>query len=244
MQPVQFLSNSPQIDNIVKGLTLTKSLYVSSLLYGEEHTGKRTLIKSLFPNTIYVDASNPDELYNALENNEELIIYNFEKLRHFENLNFENRRIVAIANHIENSHKIKQRFAFIYSMPALSEREDLDLLIEFFQNETKQALMIDYPIELDTKALDLTQNIKSLRASLYRQLIYRTLDSQDIQEIVENYLLENLEGNNAYREHLELYEKPLIKAGLAKYKSQLKLSNILGLNRNTLRKKIQEHGLD
>ena len=244
MKPVQFLSNSPQIDNIVKGLTLTKSLFVSSLLVGEKHIGKKTLIKSLFPNSIYIDALNYEELEIALENNSELIIYNFEKLLDFEQLNFENKRIIAIANRIDNTDKIEKKFAFIYKMPKLQEREDLDLLIEFFQSQIQKELILDYPIDLNLTELDLSENIKSLKASLYKQLIHKTLNSEEIKKIIENYLYEHLEGNNAYREHLSLYEKPLLVAGLKKFKSQLKLSSVLGLNRNTLRKKIQEHGLD
>ncbi|TNF45412.1 MAG: Fis family transcriptional regulator, partial [Epsilonproteobacteria bacterium] len=46
------------------------------------------------------------------------------------------------------------------------------------------------------------------------------------------------------REHLGLYEKPLIEAGLKKFGSQLQLSQVLGINRNTLRKKIHEHNID
>ena len=244
MKPVQFLSNSAQIDNIIKGLTLTKSLFVSSLLHGEAFTGKKTLIKSLFPQSIYIDANNKTELELALENSNELIIYNFEKLINFENINFENRRIIAIANHIENTSKIEKKFAFIYKMPSLNEREDLNLLIEFFQDKTQKELMLDYPIELNIETLDLSKNIKSLKASLYKQLLYKTINQEDIKEILYNYLFENMEGNNAYREFLGLYEEPLIEAGLKKYKSQLKLAQVLGLNRNTLRKKIQEHGLD
>jgi len=244
MKPVQFLSNSPQIDSIIKGLTLTKSLFVSSLLVGEENIGKKTLIKSLFPNSLYVDARNYEELEIALENNSELIIYNFEKLLDFEQLNFENKRIIAIANRIDNTKKIEKKFAFIYKMPNLQEREDLELIIEFFQSQIQKELLLDYPIKLNTTELDLTKNIKTLKASLYRQLIHQTLNSEEIKKIIENYLYEHLEGNNAYREHLSLYEEPLLIAGLKKFKSQLKLSSVLGLNRNTLRKKIQEHGLD
>jgi len=244
MKPVQFLSNSPQIDNIVKGITLTKSLFISFLLVGEKHIGKKTLIKSLFPNSIYINAHHHEELEIALENNSELIIYNFEKLLNFEHLNFENKRIIAITNHIHNTEKIEKKFAFIYRMPNLQEREDLDLLIEFFQSQIQKELMLDYPIELDTTQLDFSENIKSLKASLYKQLIHKTITNDEIKKILENYLYENLEGNNAYRENLYLYEEPLLIAGLKKFKSQLKLSAILGLNRNTLRKKIQEHGLD
>jgi DNA-binding protein Fis len=244
MEPVQFLSNSPQIDNIVKGFTLTKSLFVSSLLVGEAHTGKKTLIQTLFPNSIYIDASNSEELTSALENHDEIIIYNFEKIIDLDSLNFENKRIIAIANHIENTAKIEKKFAFIYHMPTLEEREDIELLIEHFQAKIQEELMLDNKIIIDKKKLNFSKNIHSLKASIYKQLMNRTLTSEEIESILFEYLLEHMDGNNAYREHLYLYEKPLIEAGLQKYKSQLKLSNILGLNRNTLRKKIQEHGLD
>ncbi len=244
MKPVQFLSNSPQIDNIVKGFTLTKSLFVSSLLVGEEYTGKKSLVQTIFPNSIYIDAKNREELFSALESQDEIIIYNFEKILDLDSLNFENKRIIAIANHIENTAKIEKKFAFIYQMPTLEEREDKELIINHFQSEIQKELMIENKVTLDFQKLDLSQNIRSLKASIYKQLMNRTLSSEEIESILFEYLLENIDGNNAYREHLYLYEKPLIEAGLKKYKSQLKLSSILGLNRNTLRKKIQEHGLD
>jgi DNA-binding protein Fis len=244
MKPVQFLSNSPQIDNIIKGFTLTKSLFVSSLLIGKAHTGKKTLIQTLFPNSIYIDATNKEELLSALESHDEIIIYNFEKIIDLDSLNFENKRIIAIANHIENTVKIEKKFAFIYQMPTLKEREDLDLIIEHFQKKIQKELMLESDIVIDKEKLNLSENIHSLKASIYKQLMNRTLTSEEIESILFEYLLEHIDGNNAYREHLYLYEKPLIEAGLQKYKSQLKLSNILGLNRNTLRKKIQEHGLD
>jgi DNA-binding protein Fis len=244
MKNVQFLSNSVQIDKISKGLSLTRSLFVSSLLIGEEHTGKKTFITMLFPNSIYVDASNEAELSTALDTNDELIIYNFEQIKNFDNLDFENKRILAIANTPKESTKYTQIFAFIYEMPKLTEREDLDLLINYFQEEIKHELMLDFEINLEKDKLDLNQNIKSLKASIYKQLIIKTFKKEDIKELLYNYLFEEMEGNNAYREHLVLYEEPLIQAGLAKYKSQLKLSGVLGLNRNTLRKKIQEYGLN
>jgi DNA-binding protein Fis len=62
----------------------------------------------------------------------------------------------------------------------------------------------------------------------------------DISAMLYDYLYTHFEGNDNYRKHLGLYEKPLIKAGLKKYGSQLQLAAALGINRNTLRKKIQE----
>ena len=245
MKPVQFLSNSAQIANIIKGLTLTKSLFVSSIVVGERYTGKKTLIKTLFPNTIYVDASNENELNRALESYNEIIIYNFETLNNIESLNFENKRIIAVANHVKNSDLIARRFAFIYHMPSLLERsEDIEMLTKHFCSHTKKELMIDSEIELDLEQIDLSENIKSLKASIYKQIITNSLTEEDIEQILYTYLYKQIDGNNAYREYLGIYEKPLIKAGLKKFKSQLKLSAILGLNRNTLRKKIHEYNFD
>jgi len=245
MKPVQFLSNSAQIANIIKGLTLTKSLFVSSILIGERYTGKKTLIKTLFPNTIYVDASNENELNRALESYDEVVIYNFETLNNIESLNFENKRIIAIANHVHNSALIARRFAFIYQMPSLLERsEDIEMLTTYFCSHTKKELMIDLEVELDLEHIDLSENIKSLKASIYKQIVTNSLTEEDIERILYTYLYKKIEGNNAYREHLGIYEKPLIQAGLKKFKSQLKLSAILGLNRNTLRKKIHEYDFD
>ncbi|HHD78921.1 MAG TPA: Fis family transcriptional regulator, partial [Epsilonproteobacteria bacterium] len=71
-----------------------------------------------------------------------------------------------------------------------------------------------------------------------------SMNSSEIEEVLYTYLLKHMGGNDAYREYLSLYEKPLIEAGLKKFGSQLQLSQVLGINRNTLRKKIHEHHID
>ncbi|MDD2400573.1 MAG: helix-turn-helix domain-containing protein, partial [Sulfurovum sp.] len=75
-------------------------------------------------------------------------------------------------------------------------------------------------------------------------VVYHSMKSEEIEKVLYAYLLEHLQGNNAYKEYLALYEKPLIKAGLQKFGSQLQLSQVLGINRNTLRKKIYEYRID
>lgn len=245
MKPVQFLSNSAQIDNIVKGLTISKSLFVSVIVTGEPHTGKKSLVKMLFPNSKFIDANNEEEMLKALDSYEEVIIYNFEVVSNPEALNFENKRVIAIANKITNSRAIEKKFAFIYHLPPLRERkEDVEMLMDYFSNSIKKELMLDSDIKLDYKDMDLSENIKSLKASIYKKLILNNLTAKDIENILFDYLYKEIDGNNAYREYLPLFERPLIEAGLSKYKSQLRLSAVLGLNRNTLRKKIYELGID
>jgi DNA-binding protein Fis len=118
------------------------------------------------------------------------------------------------------------------------------LVVSHFQGEIEKALMIEESTPIPHEKLDLSQNLKSLKASIYKELIVKTFDEEDIKALLYDYLFKTVEGNNAYREHLGLYEIPLIEAGLKKYKSQLKLANVLGLNRNTLRKKIQEYDIN
>jgi DNA-binding protein Fis len=245
MKPVQFLSNSAQIDNIIKGLTLSKSLFVSAILIGEPNTGKKTLVKTLFPKQRFIDGKDIKELTRALDNSEEVIIYNFEEIDNIDSLNFENKRVIAIANRVKNSSLIERKFAFIYNMPPLSERvEDIEPLIDYFIKDIKKELMIEGKVKLSYKDVNLDDNLKSLKASIYKKLMLNNLKKTDIEQILFDYLYREIDGNNAYREQLPLFEKPLIEAGLKKFKSQLRLSSVLGLNRNTLRKKIYELGIN
>ena len=104
--------------------------------------------------------------------------------------------------------------------------------------------MIDNSVTLSSRDVDLNENIKSLKSSIYRKLILNSLTRDDIENILFEYLYKSINGNNAYRENLSLFEKPLIKAGLKKFKSQLRLSSVLGINRSTLRKKIYEYSIN
>jgi len=245
MKPVQFLSNSPQIEQITRGLTLTRSLLVSSILIGEPYTGKKSLVESIFPKSTFVDGNHNEELQQALQKHEEIIIYNFEAISDISRYDLTHKRIIAIANNLHNSTIIEEKFAFIYHMPPLRQRpEDIELLSTHFCNLIREELMITAECQIDTAQLDLSENIKSLKASLYRQLVTADLSRDELEKLIYTYLYPKLQGNNAYREHLGLFERPLIRAGLEKYRSQLQLSSVLGLNRNTLRKKIHEHHLD
>jgi len=241
-----FFTTSDKIQHIIKGFNLTKTLFVSSIIIGEAHTGKKTLACYLFPNAPLVSGANQEEVKLALETYDELIISDFEKLSNQSALDFSNKRIIATANYIGNAGLIDDLFAFIYTMPSLQERpDDVIFLRDTFVKEAQSTLMLqDNDTLLDTIPLNLTTNSKSLKKSIYHHLMKQSMNIDDIKEILYDYLFTHFEGNDNYREHLGLYEIPLIKAGLKKYGSQLQLSQALGINRNTLRKKIHEHHID
>ncbi len=240
-----FYTDSEQVRHIIKGLNLTKTLLVSSIIIGEPNTGKKTLASYLFPDAPSVSGEDQDAVETLMEESDELIITDFEKLKNMERLDFDNKRIIATANYIGNQHTIDSLFAFIYHLPSLKERpEDTQFLKQKFLKRACDDLMIDEEIDIDEIPVNLSHNSRTLKRSVYQYLTTRYMGKETIQQAVYHYLMENLGGNNGYKEHLNLYEVPLIKAGLAKFKSQLQLSQVLGINRNTLRKKIHEHDID
>jgi len=242
----QFFTKSDQVQNIIKGFNLTKTLFVSSIIIGEEHIGKKLLARYLFPNAHVVSGEDQEAVVLALKEHDELIITDFEKLSNQESLDLDNKRIIATANYIGNQNIIDDLFAFIYTLPSLKERpEDTQYIKELYIKEASSNLMLDaQDFSSANIPTNLVQNSKSLKSSIYKYLMTHSMDTKDIQASVYHYILEKLDGNNGYKEYLSLYEKPLIEAGLKKYGSQLQLSQILGINRNTLRKKIHEHGID
>ncbi len=241
-----FFTKSTPIQDIIKSFNLTKTLFVSSILIGESHIGKKSLIRSIFPKTPLVSGKNQEEVILALESYDELIITDFEKLSNQNNLDFSNKRIIATANYLGNITLINDLFSFIYTMPTLNERpKDIIFLRDLFLKDAEETLMIENnKIDLDSLSLDLSSNSKSLKKSIYMHLAKYSMDIDDIQDILYSYLYKHLEGQDGYKKHLGLYEKPLIEAGLKKYGSQLQLAQTLGINRNTLRKKIHEHNID
>jgi len=241
----QFFTNSEQVQNIIKGFNLTKTLFVSSIIIGEPNIGKKSLARYLFPDTPLVSGKDQEKVESLLQEVDELIITDFEKLSNQESLNLDNKRIIATANYMGNQQTIDNLFAFIYTLPSLKERpDDTNYMRDMFINEAESTLMLqENSVSISDIPINLSDNSKTLKKTIYTYLMKHSMDDKDIQEAVYHYILQNLSGNNGYKEHLALYEKPLIEAGLKKHGSQLQLSQVLGINRNTLRKKIHEHNI-
>jgi len=238
-----FFTASETIQDIIKSFNLSKTLFVSSIIIGEAHIGKKTLAQYLFPHAIMVSGDNQDAVALALAEHDEVIISDFELLDKQQCLDFSNKRIIATANYMGNPKVIDHLFAFIYTMPSLKERvEDTQYIKELFIKEAIEIFMLEKTlIQRQKIPTDLSQNSKSLKKSIFSYFGRESMEIEDIHTFLSQYFFTHLQGNNAYKDYLSLYEKPLIEAGLQKFGAQIKVAEVLGMNRNTLRKKIHAH---
>lgn len=244
-----FITENETVKEIIRGLSLSGSLYVSSIVIGEPYTGKKSMIKRLFPNIASIeitDNTDMGEIIEAIREHDELVIFNFHKISSPSKLDFGNKRIIATADKMPSGNIVDEKFAFIYYLPPLAQRpEDVKLYCKIFTEEAKRYLMCDEAdIEIEPNSVDISKNIKSLRADIFRRIFSQSLNQDDIMSLLENFFEDEELLMRGYRENLALLEIPLLKAGLKVFGSQLQLSKALGINRNTLRKKINEYGID
>ncbi len=234
-----YATRSETVQQIIKSLNLTRTLYVSSIIIGEPWSGKRTLVRHLFPDLPTVDGHDQEAVETLLSQTDALIIEHYEKIPNTERLDFEDKHIIAIADYAGNTKVLDETFAFIYHMPPLRERpEDILLYADLYQKEATETLMLDTEITLSKNVLDIRQNLRSLRASIYREVLLQSGDRDALERGLHHYFLSQMPEEADYHQHLGLFEKPLLEAGLHVYGSQLRLAEALGINRNTLRKKI------
>jgi DNA-binding protein Fis len=236
------ISRSEKINRIYQTLASTKELFVSSIIYGEAYTGKKSLVKKIYNNSLWVDGNDLNNVKEALKNSNYVVIINFDKILNYDELNFENINVVAISNSKNMDSRLENLFAFIYNMPSLKDRvEDIELYKDIYKKEAINLYDIQSDVEILNSDIDISKNLKSLKSSVYKSVLLKSLREDDISYLLYNYYLKNFSGNNVYKKQLEVFEKALISAGLDIHKSQLKLSDVLGINRNTLRKKINEY---
>ncbi len=243
-----FITASPASAQAFKTATLLKTLSVNSLITGELGVGKKSLATYILPDAPIMDASNFDELLIALESLREIIITNLENspniTRVLEIIKENEVRVVATAKSSFVDENVDEIFSLKFNVPPLSERqEDVELLIEKFAQEASLLFGSDEDFSVANFKPDLSKNASSLRRQVMINYLLQDIQDVELMDIMENYLYNKLGSNSDYRNFLYLYEAPLIRAGLDKFKSQLQLSDKLGLNRNTLRKKISDNKL-
>lgn len=229
-----------------KTAILLKTLGVNALISGEVGVGKKTLAKYILSDAVVYDASEYEEILIALQNSKEIIIVNFENIPNVKkvlDLVKENSvRLIATAKSSFYSEYIDDNFSVKFEIPPLSQRpQDVKELTKMYMEDAAKLFKTSAVLDMKNFKPDLSQNSKSLRRQLMISSLLQDINDIELMDILENYIEDKLGSNSDYRKFLYLYEVPLIRAGLIKYKSQLQLSDKLGLNRNTLRKKIADN---
>ena len=240
-----FIAASKPLKEALKSANLLKSLKFNTLLLGQPGTGRHTLARLMMPDAPLVHGDDAN-LYTQIEKHPRLIVDRMEKIastgKFFQAVKKYGVQIVAIAPE-DFAEEYRAFFSVHIVLPPLAERpEDIAPLAEKFRQEVgalfgegSEAFVVDL------ESVDLSENAFSLRRSVMLQYLLTTVDEAEIMRIMESHLASRMEeGEDLYRRLLYLYEVPLIRAGTKKYRSQLKMSQVFGLNRNTLRKKIQE----
>jgi DNA-binding NtrC family response regulator len=243
----EFIAFSPLSKEIKNSADLLKTLDIHALILGESGVGKKTL-------AFYI--ANDFELYQArqLQNDiadnviniqsKTLIVENIEQITNtdlFVNFIHNNQiRIIATSNKTELPPSLAELFSITLHIPALDQRkEDIKPLAKKFSKEASKVLGMDKAPE--KLIINTSNNAHSLRKSIYFSYLFESIGENEIMMLLENYMTQNMQGENSYRDLLYLFEAPLLKSSQKKYTSQVQMAKHLGLNRITLRKKIDQH---
>ena len=245
----EYIAQDEISKEILNSAKLLQAVNVHALICGNSGVGKKSLAQFILPDSKIYKAKNlqQDILDNAIDLQQTAIIV--DKIQDITNVNTfidwinENHiRIIAISNNNNLNQNLVDIFSINLDIPDLNKREnDTKLLVNKFSQEASNTL--DMPVvSSDKLIINLSNNTHSLRKSIYFSYLFETIGEEEILMFLERYLSEHLnESENVYKDLLYLYEVPLIKAATTKYKSQVQVAKNLGLNRITLRKKIDMH---
>ncbi len=246
MDATNFVTACASSAQAYKTATLLKTLNVNAIIGGEIGVGKKTLAKYILNDAPLIDGSNYDEILTTLRKSKEIIIVNFENIPNIKkvlDLVKENSvRLIATAKSSFYNEYIDDIFSVKFDIPPLSQRpEDVEELKKIYMDEASKLFNTSASLGIKNFKPDLSQNSNSLKRQIMISSLLQDINDVELIDILENYIVDKLGSNSDYRNLLYLYEVPLIRAGLSRYKSQLQLADKLGLNRNTLRKKIADN---
>lgn len=239
-----FIAVSDTTKEIKNSADLLKTLDINALIVGDSGVGKKALAKYISEDAQIFDAK---ELQNDIAdkiltiNDKTIIVDKIEGITNIELftnwVDSSNTRVLAITSKQELSSNLNDIFSITLEIPPLEERkEDIKPLAKKFSKEAGEILGIETaPNRL---IINTSNNAHSLRKSIYFSYLFESIGENEIMMLLENYMMDNMEGENSYRDFQYLFEAPLLKASQRKYKSQVQMAKHLGLNRITLRKKL------
>lgn len=242
----EYIAKDSISKEILNSAKLLQAVEVNALILGENGVGKKSLAKYILPQSEIYEAKNlqKDIVDDVLTLQNEAII--IDKINEITNIDIflkwieENSiRIIAISPTENLNQKLKDIFSINLEIPVLSKREeDTKALVNKFSQEA--SAILDMPLIPQSKLIiNISNNSHSLRKSIYFSYLFETIGEHEILMFLEKYISENLYGENSYKDLSYIFEVPLLKASTKKYKSQVQVAKHLGLNRITLRKKLE-----
>lgn len=243
-----YIAISKNSKEILNSAHLLQSVVVNALIIGELGVGKKKLSTYIVPKAPIFQAKNLQQDINDKVidlQNCSIIIDKIENITNVDLLinwiNKNNIRIVATTLKNELNSKIADLFSITMELPPLKEREeDLKALTVKFSNEASNTLNLE-KIPNSKLMINISNNAHSLRKSIYFSYLFQTIGEDEILMFMENYMYSKMQGINSYKDFLHLLEVPILKASTQKYKSQVQMAKHLGINRITLRKKLDTY---
>ena len=243
-----YIAISKNSKEILNSAHLLQSVMVNALISGEAGVGKKSLSEYIVPKATIFKAKNlqqdiSDKVINL--QNCSIIIDKIENITNIDLLinwiEENNIRVIATSLKSELNSKLADLFSITIELPSLKDREeDVKALTLKFSKEASSTLDLEQ-IMPSKLMINISNNAHSLRKSIYFSYLFETIGEDEILMFMENYMYSNMQGENSYKDFLYLLEVPILKAASKKYKSQVQMAKHLGLNRITLRKKLDSN---
>lgn len=235
------IAKSPHMQEIQKLATLLSNIKTNVLILGDTGVGKLTIAQMIAPKIPVVAANHANDVTQALKHSEEVIIPHFDTIKNIDLIPSSQGRIIATATKRPKQSIIDKYFGMTIEIADLTSRpEDVEALAQKFYDEAVESFSLSSPPLLEKAVLDLSTNCHSLRRSITQYLLLNTFDEEAMTKVLENYITLNFPEENAYDKLLPIFDKAIVMAAASYHKSQVMMANHLGINRNTLRKKITE----
>ncbi len=218
-----FLAKSEYLQKIKNIADMARDLNLNVYIWGEKGVGKSFLAKYIAPNAI-INPKTPT--INPV------IIENFDNLN---NMPEKTSIIIATGSKPLDKTIFNKFFDLDIELKPLKDHpEDIENFIEFFSEKAKEELKINKKTTIQNP--DISENLNSLKRQIYKNLLFSN-NKYDILKELENYYLKE---HSTYEDELKDFEKTLFSAMKKRYKSKLKISEHLKINRVTLTKKMKE----
>jgi DNA-binding NtrC family response regulator len=240
----KFIAQSEASKKILNIAQMSSSLPVNVLISGPIGVGKKLLAKVIssdaaqfdsfvLENSLINKTINLDEYNELIVTNLQNIVNKKEFMHYLKDI-----KVIATTNSIPS--EIESEFAIKIEIPSLEQREeDLKKLMDIYIQEASS--IYDLDVDIKDIDIDLSQNGISLKRSIYKNVLLKSLTKEDIMESLEDYILKEFEEQKDYKDLLEIFEIPLLNAAKIKYRSQVQMANNLNINRMTLRKKLEQY---